>query len=78
MPEVIRIHEDITEAQATRDPILMAVAYSTAADHYAGLTSKTGKSLATKYRNLAAKWETRANVDAIMSTLEDAGVTFDA
>lgn len=68
-----QVHADIEEAQASKDAVLKAVAYSQAAEHYGRLPSSTAKGLATKYANLSAKWETRAGLAEACESL-----TFDA
>lgn len=60
MSDTASVHAAITEAQELRDAELLSVAYAEAADHYTASETRTGKGLATKYRNLAEKWATRA------------------
>lgn len=72
MSETAAVHAAIEEARAEDDAELMSVAYSEAADHYAHSETKTGKGLATKYRNLAEKWATRAGLAEACETLEEA------
>lgn len=61
------VKENIEVAQASKDPVLLAVAYGEAASFYARVAahgvlagSPNVKRLATKYQGLASSWEAKA------------------